>query len=361
MATSTTAGTPAAPDYLKNLSEEEVKARLQPAGGSASPAQTSEKASKPSSSSTAPSQQGNVPRLSFPDYTLYDYVQFLSAGGLCATITHGALTPIDVVKTRLQLEPKGSKYTMVSMARNIVANEGPRGLLTGFGPTAVGYLVQGGAKFCGYEWFKKHFSELAGSPEKAAKYRQLIFLGGASAAEFIASTLLTPLEAARIRLVSQRGYATGLVTAVTRMAKEEGLRGFYAGYAPILCKQIPYAVGQFVTNEWAHSVVDRNISKEKQASFGKVGEVGINLGCGMVAGVAAAILSHPADTLLSKINRGGGGNGSAMSKLVTLAKETGPIGIWAGLGTRILMTAVLVSGQFVIYGQLAPAPKKVDE
>ena len=86
-----------------------------------------------------------------------------------------------------------------------------------------------------------------------------------------------------------------------------------------------------------------------------MGQVGIQLGCGMVAGVAAAVLSHPADTLLSKINRGGGGSGSAMSKLIVLAKETGPVGIWAGLGTRILMTAFLVSGQFLIYGQLAPS------
>ncbi|EPQ26252.1 uncharacterized protein PFL1_06187 [Pseudozyma flocculosa PF-1] len=354
MATSTTAGTPASPSYLKTPSEEEVRTRLQPRSGSSD-------ASQRQSSSSGGGGSGDVARLSFPNYTLFDYVQFFSAGGACATITHGGLTPIDVVKTRLQLEPKGSKYTMVSMARNIVATEGPSGLLTGFGPTAVGYLIQGGAKFAGYEFFKKTFSEMAGSPEEAAKYRQLIFLGGASAAELIASTLLTPLEAARIRLVSQRGYATGLVSAVTRMAKEEGLRGFYAGYAPILCKQIPYAIGQFVTNEWAHGMVDKSVSKEKQASYGKVGEVGINLGCGMVAGVAAAVLSHPADTLLSKINRGGGGSGSAMSKLIVLAKETGPVGIWAGLGTRILMTAVLVSGQFVIYGQLAPAPKKVDD
>lgn len=60
-------------------------------------------------------------------------------------------TAVDVVKTRLQLEPKGSKLGMISMARQIVAAEGASGLLTGFGPTAVGYLVQGAAKFAGYE------------------------------------------------------------------------------------------------------------------------------------------------------------------------------------------------------------------
>ena len=28
-----------------------------------------------------------------------------SAGGICCSITHGALTPVDVVKTRVQLDP----------------------------------------------------------------------------------------------------------------------------------------------------------------------------------------------------------------------------------------------------------------
>ena len=53
---------------------------------------------------------------------------------------------------------------------------------------------------------------------------------------FFADILLTPLEATRIRLVSQRGYATGLVTGFTRLAREGGVRDLYAGFLPILCK-----------------------------------------------------------------------------------------------------------------------------
>lgn len=156
------------------------------------------------------------------------------------------------------------------------------------------------------------------------------------------------MEAARIRLVSQRGYAKGLVGAITRLASEGGIGAFYAGYIPILFKQIPYAIGQFTTmellsdNAWARSV------KKK----GKAGELGIDLGAGILAGFAAAVLSHPADTLLSKINQGGGGKGGALKKLAVLAKDTGFVGIWAGLGTRMAMTGLLVSGQFLIYGQV---------
>lgn len=43
---------------------------------------------------------------------------------------------------------------MVSAFRTIVANEGMGALATGFGPTAVGYFVQGWFKFGGVEFFK---------------------------------------------------------------------------------------------------------------------------------------------------------------------------------------------------------------
>jgi solute carrier family 25 phosphate transporter 3 len=48
--------------------------------------------------------------------------------------------------------------------------------------------------------------------------------------------LLTPLEATRIRMVSQQGYATGLVSGFTRLLREGGVRDLYAGFIPILFK-----------------------------------------------------------------------------------------------------------------------------
>ena len=59
---------------------------------------------------------------------------------------------IDVVKTRIQIDPELARHSLLSGGRKIVAAEVPKGLMTGFGPTAVGYLVKGGAKFAGYEF-----------------------------------------------------------------------------------------------------------------------------------------------------------------------------------------------------------------
>jgi len=265
------------------------------------------------------------------------------------------MTPIDVVKTRIQVDPTYKGFGFVSGTRYIVAKEGPSALLTGFGPTAVGYLAQGGAKFAGYEFWKKTFVEIAGDQETAVKYRTAIYLGAASVGEFFADILLTPLEATRIRLVSERGYATGLVSGFTRLAREGGVSQLYAGFIPILFKQIPYAIGQFTVNELCHEVIYRNMSEKTKQSLSETSRLSITLGSGITAGFAAAVLSHPADTLLSQMNKGHGPSGSAIYRMAFLAREVGFKGIWAGLGPRMIMTAGLVASQFLMYDAIKKA------
>lgn len=90
---------------------------------------------------------------------------------------------MDVVKTRIQVDPAFKSMSLLSGTRQIIAKEGPRTLLTGFGPTAVGYLAQGGAKFAGYEYWKRKFVLLAGDQETAVRNRTAIYLGAAGVAE----------------------------------------------------------------------------------------------------------------------------------------------------------------------------------
>ncbi|KAI0345996.1 mitochondrial carrier [Trametopsis cervina] len=300
-------------------------------------------------------QDGEKRPFVIPQFTTKDYSSFFLAGALCCTATHGAMTPIDVVKTRIQIDPKYKGHSLLSGTRYVISSEGPKALLTGFGPTAVGYLVQGGAKFAGYEFWKKQFVGLTGDPDTAVKYRTAIYLGASSVAEFFADILLTPLEATRIRLVSQRNYASGLVSGFTRLAREEGFRGLYSGFLPILCKQIPYAIGQFTVNEFCHELAFRQMSEEARASLSPTKKFGIDLGSGIIAGFAAAILSQPADTLLSQINKGHGPTGSMPHRLKVLAQEAGFRGLFAGLGPRMVMTAGLVSGQFLMYDGIKQA------
>ena len=56
--------------------------------------------------------------------------------------------------------------------------------------------------------------------------------------------------------------------------------------------------------------------------------------------------------MLSQINKGHGPSGSMSSRLVALAREAGLRGLFAGLGPRMIMTAGLVAGQFLIYDEI---------
>ena len=79
-----------------------------------------------------------------------------------------------------------------------------------------------------YEFWKKTIIDQVGL-ETATANRAAVYIGASGIAEFFADIALCPLEATRIRLVSTPGFANGLVGGFGRIAREEGLKGFYSG------------------------------------------------------------------------------------------------------------------------------------
>mmetsp|Transcript_14928 Transcript_14928/g.17034 ORF Transcript_14928/g.17034 Transcript_14928/m.17034 type:complete len:320 (+) Transcript_14928:112-1071(+) len=277
------------------------------------------------------------------------YLKGAAAGGICCSITHGALTPVDVVKTRVQLDPVKYNTGLVGGFRKIIAEEGAMALATGLGATAAGYFVQGWFKFGGVEYFKIKAVESMGE-EKAWEKKTQIYLGSAAAAETIADIFLCPLEAVRIRSVSDPEFCDGLADGFAKMFKAEGVGGFYAGLAPILCKQVPYTMAKFSVQGSTAEIMYSSIGKgPSELSSGA--NLGVSLSSGVIAGVASAIISHPADTLLSKVNKSGaGGDGPMMVRLMNIAKETGIVSLCTvGLLPRCVMIGTLTAGQFGIF------------
>lgn len=81
--------------------------------------------------------------------------RYFAAGGISAATSHGITTPVDVVKTKMQLNP--SKYgTNILKATNmLVKEEGVGFLAQGLAPTVVGYGIEGKLSFITY--FTFHF------------------------------------------------------------------------------------------------------------------------------------------------------------------------------------------------------------
>jgi solute carrier family 25 phosphate transporter 3 len=277
------------------------------------------------------------------------YSRFAFAGAVCCSVTHGALTPVDVVKTRIQLDPVTYNRGLVGGFRQVIANEGAGALLTGIGPTFAGYFLQGAFKFGGYEFFKQQSISLLGY-ETAANNRTAVYLASSALAEFFADIALCPLEATRIRLVSEPTFASGLVGGFGKILKTEGVGAFYSGFGPILLKQVPYTMSKFVVYEKVAELVWQNMDKNTASDGTKTL---VNLGSGLMAGFAAAIVSQPADTMLSKINKTKGLPGeSTVSRLFKIAGELGFRGSYTGLGARLFMVGTLTAGQFAIYGDI---------
>ncbi|PWY90094.1 mitochondrial phosphate carrier protein [Aspergillus heteromorphus CBS 117.55] len=256
---------------------------------------------------------------------------------------------VSSVKTRIQLDPVTYNRGMIGGFKQVIANEGAGALLTGLGPTAAGYFLQGAFKFGGYEFFKQQWINQLGL-ETASNNRTAIYLASSAAAEFFADIALCPLEATRIRLVSQPTFATGLVSGFGKILKTEGVGAFYSGFGPILFKQVPYTMSKFVVFEKAAEAIYGFVDKETASDGTKTA---INLGSGLIAGFAAALVSQPADTMLSKINKTPGEPGEGtISRLVKIGKELGLKGSYAGIGARLFMVGTLTAGQFAIYGDI---------
>ncbi|KAJ6553659.1 mitochondrial carrier domain-containing protein [Mycena sp. CBHHK59/15] len=280
------------------------------------------------------------------------YSRFAFAGAVCCSVTHSAFTPVDVVKTRIQLDPATYNRGMIGGFRQVIQKEGAGALLTGFGPTFAGYFLQGAFKFGGYELFKQQAINVLGV-ESATQNRTAVYLASSALAEFFADIALCPLEATRIRLVSQPTFASGLVGGFGKILKTEGVSAFYSGFGPILFKQVPYTMAKFVVFEKVSELAFAHLDK---AAMSDLQQTGVNLGSGLIAGLAAAIVSQPADTMLSKINKTKGlpGEGT-VTRLIKIAGELGLRGSYAGIGTRLFMVGGLTAGQFAIYGDIKKA------
>jgi solute carrier family 25 phosphate transporter 3 len=229
--------------------------------------------------------------------------------------------------------------------KQIIEAEGAAALATGLGATAAGYFVQGWFKFGGVEVFKIQAVQSLGE-EKAWDNKTSIYIVSAACAEFIADIFLCPLEAVRIRSVSDPEFCDGLADGFSKMAKQEGIGGFYAGFMPILAKQIPYTCAKFVVQGSVADSIYVSMGKSATECSGGT-NLGISLLSGVIAGVSAAIISHPADTLLSKVNKkGAGGDGPMMQRLGIIASEIGFYKLCTvGLIPRCVMIGTLTAGQ----------------
>lgn len=275
------------------------------------------------------------------------YAKCIVGGALACGLTHAFVCPLDVVKCNMQVYPK--EYTGLGQGlQKVMSEQGMLGLSKGWLPTLIGYSVQGSLKFGLYEFFKDFYSNLAGE-ENAAKYQGMLWLAGSASAEFFADIGLCPFEMIKVKVqTSPAGeFPIQFGAAFARMNSNRAETKFPFGSVPALwSRQIPYTMAKFYFFEKVVRAFYQYVFTRPKEEYTKEQQLAITFASGYIAGVVCAIVSHPADTLVSMKGK----KQNANKSFGELAKEVGMKNLCTkGLGTRILMVGTLTGLQWWIY------------
>jgi solute carrier family 25 phosphate transporter 3 len=273
--------------------------------------------------------------------TVY-YAKCMVAGAASCGITHTAIVPLDIVKCRMQTNPE--LYPGILAGFRALGQQG--GYTLGWLPTFLGYSAQGFCKFGFYEVFKDLYAGFF-SPEKAYEYRTMIYLAASASAEVIADVALCPMEAVKVRMQTsppEAKFPTTLGAAVSKIKDAEGMNGFFKGLGPLWGRQVPYTVTKFVFYERVVEAFYKYIFTAPKESYGSGTQLIVTFASGYVAGILCAVVSHPADTIVSKLNQNPtGGIGAIVNEM----------GMWnlatKGLGARVVMIGTLTGLQWLVY------------
>jgi solute carrier family 25 phosphate transporter 3 len=143
-------------------------------------------------------------------------------------------------------------------------------------------------------------------------------------------------------------YANNLREGWSKIVAQEGFGGLYKGLYPLWARQIPYTMVKFATFESAVAQIYKQLGKPKEA-YNTLQQTGVSFLGGYIAGIGCAVISHPADVMVSKLNadrKAGEGAGQAISRIYG---NIGFKGLWNGLPVRIGMIGTLTAFQWLIY------------
>jgi solute carrier family 25 (mitochondrial phosphate transporter), member 3 len=247
------------------------------------------------------------------------------------------------------MQVNSTKYPgFVGGARTIIKEEGMRGLIKGIGPTGVGYSLQGAGKFGGYEIFKDLYANMLGE-EQSYKYRDLVYIAASASGEFFADMLLCPFEMTKVRVqASPKGeFPVKFGPALAAMRSNAAETRFpFGSIVPLWGRQIPYTIAKFLGFERVVEAFYTHVFAEPKDTYSTSTQLGVTFASGYIAGVLCAVVSHPADNIVSLMGK----HEHKGKGFVAIATEVGAKDLMLkGLLPRIVMIGTLTGFQWWIY------------
>lgn len=272
------------------------------------------------------------------DSSIWKIMRPFLIGGFSGCSATTIIQPIDMVKVQIQLQEGGTVVrNPLIMARTIIGRDGILSFYNGLSAGLLRQMTYGLTRLGLFRTLTKKFTPKNGIEADIPFTTKLIcslFAGG------IGALIGTPADAALIRMQSdlqlpikeQRRYKNA-IDALFRMAKEEGLKGFFAGGTPTICRGLAINVGMLTTYD---------SFKKYNSSWAGDGTQLNRFFSGFLSGWVAATISLPFDFVKTRLQKqmpnpdGKMPYKNIVQAFTTVAKKEGPMTFYQGYGTFVI-------------------------
>lgn len=216
-----------------------------------------------------------------------DQYKSMVAGAVSGVVVRFAISPIDVLKIRLQLErfKRNSQAGALSVLRRILRNEGILAFWKGNLPAEIMYLLYGSVQFGSYTFFKNN--AFPGLPEDLKN----LISGGIGGS--LATIVSYPFDTVRTRLAADptKGFKN-LRSTMKQLAESETYKGFYGGLKPTLYQMFLYTGISF----WTYNRI-QDLQKRLELDQNSVA-IPIS---GFIAGAFSKAVTYPLDSVKRRL------------------------------------------------------------